>query len=60
MGGKVMSDAEIRIYSSTVVLKVGEKEYLVDVRSDGRLSIHSEQGVKVVEKSPLGKWVVVQ
>jgi hypothetical protein len=55
-----MSDAEIRIYTSTLVLKVGDKEYLVDVRNDGCLSIHSEHGVKVVEKSPLGKWIVVQ
>lgn len=55
-----MSDAEVRIYSSTLVLKVGDKEYLVDVRSDGCLSIHSEHGVKVVDQSPLGKWIVVQ
>jgi hypothetical protein len=60
MEGKVMSDAEIRIYTSILVLKVGGKEYLVDVRSDGCLSIHCEQGVRVVEKSPLDKWIVVQ
>lgn len=50
---------KVVLQTSDLQIEIDGKEYVISFK-DGAITIYSEDGVKVIEQSKLGRWLMVK
>jgi hypothetical protein len=50
---------KVILQTSDLLIELDGKEFVISFK-DGAISIYSEDGVKVVEESKIGRWVTLK
>ena len=50
---------QVTVIMENLKVEMNDKEYQISTK-DGTIMVYSDDGVEVVDKSKLGKWVVIK